>query len=85
MTDNSGAGSVGSGAIHTVWVAPAQGVLRYVPFSVEAAIGDTVKFIWGANVHTVTKSSQLEICNKTGQEPFASGIQNKTFVCKNKP
>jgi plastocyanin len=79
-SDNSDAGSVGTGATHTVWVAPTQGVLRYVPFSVDAAIGDTVKFIWGANVHTVTKSSQLDICNKTGEAPFASGIQNKTFV-----
>jgi len=77
---SSGVGSSGTGATHTVWVAPTQGVLRYVPFSVDAAIGDTVKFIWGANVHTVTKSSQLDICNKTGDVPFASGIQNKTFV-----
>jgi len=79
-SDMSDAGSMGTGATHTVWVAPTQGVLRYVPFSVDAAVGDTVKFIWGANVHTVTKSSQLDICNKTGEAPFASGVQNKTFV-----
>jgi plastocyanin len=77
------AGSYGSGATHTVWVAPTQGVLRYVPFAVNASVGDTVKFIWGANNHTVTKSSELDLCNKTGDSPFASGEQNKTFVCKN--
>jgi plastocyanin len=80
MTASSG--SYGSGATHTVWVAPTQGVLRYVPFAVNASVGDTVKFIWGANNHTVTKSSELELCNKTGDAPFASGEQNKTFVCK---
>ena len=77
------AGSYGTGATHTVWVAPTQGVLRYVPFAVNASVGDTVKFIWGANKHTVTKSSQLELCNKTGDAPFTSGVQNQTFVCKN--
>jgi len=77
------AGSYGTGATHTVWVAPTQGVLRYVPFAVNASVGDTVKFIWGANNHTVTKSSQLELCNKTGDQLFTSGTQNKTFVCKN--
>lgn len=74
------AGSYGTGATHTVWVAPTQGVLRYVPFAVNASVGDTVKFIWGANKHTVTKSSQLELCNKTGDTPFTSGVQNQTFV-----
>ena len=68
---------------HTVIVAPSQGVLRYVPFTLNASVGDTVKFIWGANNHTVTKSSELALCNKTGDQPFASGEQNKTFVCKN--
>jgi len=73
-------GSYGSGSTHTVWVAPTQGVLRYVPFAVNASVGDTVKFIWGANNHTVTKSSELSLCNKTGDQPFASGEQNKTFT-----
>jgi len=77
------AGSYGNGATHTVWVAPTQGVLRYVPFAVNASVGDTVKFIWGANNHTVTKSAELDLCNKTGDQPFTSGTQNKTFVCKN--
>jgi plastocyanin len=73
-------GSSGNGMTHTVVVAPTQGVLRYVPFALNASVGDTVKFIWGANNHTVTKSSQLSLCNKTGDQPFASGEQNKTFV-----
>lgn len=73
----------GSGATHTVIVAPTQGVLRYVPFVVNASVGDTVLFMWGANNHTVTKSSQLEICNKTSDAPFASGEQNKPFSCEN--
>jgi plastocyanin len=82
-TSNSGSGSSGSGMTHTVWVAPTQGVLRYVPFAVNASVGDTVKFIWGANNHTVTKSSELTPCNKTSDQLFASGEQNKSFVCKN--
>jgi len=79
-TSTSSSGSSGSGKTHTVIVAPSQGVLRYVPFALNASVGDTVKFIWGANNHTVTKSSQLSLCNKTGDQPFASGTQNKTFV-----
>jgi plastocyanin len=75
-------GSSGSGATHTVIVAPTQGVLRYVPFAVNASVGDTVMFMWGANNHTVTKSSELELCNKTAEAPFASGEQNKSFMCE---
>jgi hypothetical protein len=51
-----------------------------VPFVVNASVGDTVMFMWGANNHTVTKSSQLELCNKTSDAPFASGEQNKSFM-----
>jgi len=69
-----------TGTTHTVIVAPSQGVLRYVPPFLNASVGDTVKFMWGANNHTVTKSSQLELCNKTSDHPFASGEQNKSFV-----
>lgn len=76
---NSTSGS-GNGVTHTVIVAPTQGVLRYVPFALNASVGDTVLFMWGANNHTVTKSSQLEICNKTSDLPFASGEQNKGFT-----
>lgn len=68
-----------TGATHTVIVAPTQGVLRYVPFVVNATVGDTVNFVWMANNHTVTKSSELEICNKTSLAPFASGTQNMGF------
>ena len=75
----------GSGVTHTVIVAPTQGVLRYVPFALNASVGDTVMFMWGANNHTVTKSSQLELCNKTTDAPFASGEQNKSFTCKKYP
>jgi len=80
QTSNSASGSSGSGATHTVIVAPTQGVLRYIPFAVNASVGDTIQFMWGANNHTVTKSSSLLPCNKTGDAPFASGTQNKTFV-----
>jgi plastocyanin len=75
-------GNSGSGATITVIVAPTQGVLRYVPFAVNASVGDTIKFMWGANNHTVTKSSQLTPCNKTSDALFASGTHNKDFVCK---
>jgi hypothetical protein len=47
-----------------------------------ASVGDTVKFIWGANNHTVTKSSALAPCNKTGDALFASGTHDKDFECK---
>lgn len=70
----------GTGATHTVIVAPSQGVFRYVPFAVNASVGDTIKFMWGANAHTVTKSSVLTPCNSTKDSPFASGQQDKGFV-----
>lgn len=73
-------GTTASGMSHTVVVAPTQGILRYVPFVVNASVGDTVVFVWNANNHTVTKSSELAICNKTTDAPFASGEQNKSFV-----
>jgi len=80
MPPSSTSGGSGGGMTHTVIVAPTQGVLRYIPFAVNASVGDTVKFLWGANNHTVTKSSALNLCNKTGDQPFASGEQNKSFV-----
>ncbi|KAJ4488001.1 hypothetical protein J3R30DRAFT_3432688 [Lentinula aciculospora] len=73
-------GSTGTGSTITVIVAPTQGVLRYVPFAVNASVGDTIQFMWGANNHTVTKSSELTPCNKTADAPFASGEQNESFV-----
>ncbi|KAI5123290.1 hypothetical protein M0805_009311 [Coniferiporia weirii] len=73
-------GSVGTGVTHTIIVAPSQGVLRYVPFATNASVGDTIQFMWNANMHTVTKSSELEICNKTTDAPFTSGVQNKSFT-----
>jgi plastocyanin len=73
------AGSTGTGATHTVIVAPTQGVLRYIPFAVNATVGDTIKFMWGANNHTVTKGSALLPCNRTADAVFASGVQNKDF------
>ncbi|KAL0946944.1 hypothetical protein HGRIS_013103 [Hohenbuehelia grisea] len=74
-------GSTGTGATHTVIVAPSQGVLRYIPFALNASVGDTVKFMWGANNHTVTKGTQLTPCNKSGDAAFfASGTHDKDFV-----
>ncbi|KIK08669.1 hypothetical protein K443DRAFT_672202 [Laccaria amethystina LaAM-08-1] len=78
-TSNSG-GSSGTGATHTVIVAPTQGVLRYIPFAVNASVGDTVKFMWGANNHTVTKSSSLLPCNRSADALFTSGSHDKDFV-----
>ncbi|KAH8099471.1 hypothetical protein BXZ70DRAFT_973798 [Cristinia sonorae] len=72
--------SSGSGATHTVIVAPTQGVLRYVPFAVNASVGDTVRFVWNANNHTVTKSSALTLCNKTSDKLFVSGTHDKGFI-----
>lgn len=73
-------GSKGTGATHTVVVAPTQGVLRYIPFAVNASVGDTIKFMWGANTHTVTKGSELLPCNKSGDSLFTSGSKDKDFV-----
>ncbi|KAI0082707.1 hypothetical protein K474DRAFT_1702698 [Panus rudis PR-1116 ss-1] len=77
-TDSSS--SSGTGTTHTVIVAPTQGVLRYVPFATYANPGDVVHFVWRANNHTVTKSSQLALCNKTDDAPFASGTHDKDFT-----
>jgi hypothetical protein len=51
-----------------------------VPFAVNASVGDTVRFVWGAGPHTVTKSSEFNLCNATSDEPFKSGPQNASFV-----
>lgn len=37
-------------------------------------------FVWNAKNHTVTKSSALEICNKTSDAPFASGEHDAPFT-----
>lgn len=73
-------GPTGTGATHTVVVAPSQGVLRFVPFALNATVGDTIKFIWGANNHTVTRGTELTPCNRSAEDFFASGLQNKDFV-----
>jgi plastocyanin len=79
-TGSSSGSSGGSGVTHTIIVAPSQGVLRYIPFSTNASVGDTLEFMWGAGPHTVTRSSALEVCNKTSANPFSSGSQNESFV-----
>jgi len=74
-------GSVGTGVTHTVIVAPTKGVFRMVPFATNASTGATIEFHWGADEHTVTKSSALLPCNKSSEAPvFASGEQNQSFV-----
>ncbi|KAI0341708.1 hypothetical protein BDW22DRAFT_265127 [Trametopsis cervina] len=79
-SSGSSSDSGSSTKTHTVIVAPTQGVLRYVPPMVKAQPGDTVHYVWHANNHTVTKSSQLEVCNKTSDAPFASGTHDKDFT-----
>lgn len=64
---------------HTIIVAPTQGVKRFIPPMMSVPPGDTVNFVWRANNHTVTKSSQLLPCNKTADHAFASGEQNMGF------
>jgi len=52
-----------------------------LPFATNASVGDTIEFHWGADQHTVTKSSALLPCNKSTEAPvFASGEQNASFV-----
>jgi plastocyanin len=80
-SSESGSGDSGNGKTHTVIVAPKKGVLRFVPFALNATSGDTVHYVWGAGPHTVTKGSQLEPCNKTSDgATFTSGSQNATFT-----
>lgn len=62
--------------VHTIIVAPTPGVFRYMPPFVNAKPGEKIRWMWNANNHTVTKSSRLEMCNKTDDAPFASGEQN---------
>jgi len=65
------------GKVHTVLVAPTSGVFRYVPPFLDVPVGETVKFVWnGPNNHTVSKGSQLDLCNKTADAFFTSGIRN---------
>jgi plastocyanin len=70
----------GGGATHTIYVAPDQHSLRYLPFAVNASVGDTLTYVWTTPInHTVTHSSALNICNKSSdaaQLNFVSGIKN---------
>ncbi|KZT68962.1 hypothetical protein DAEQUDRAFT_745385 [Daedalea quercina L-15889] len=76
-TATASAMASGTGTTHTIYVAPTQGVLRMVPFAVNATPGDTLYWIWGANNHTVTKSSELSPCNTTTDgTAFATGEQD---------
>jgi len=47
-----------------------------------ASVGDTIVFMWGANNHTVTKGSALLPCNATSPSDglFTTGEQNKGFM-----
>ncbi|KAG9012412.1 hypothetical protein FRB93_001835 [Tulasnella sp. JGI-2019a] len=66
---------------HTIIVAPTKGILRFVPFAVNASVGDTLHFVWNAGPHTVTQSSEFTPCNKTSAPgAFASGLQNASFT-----
>jgi plastocyanin len=72
----------GNGVIHTVMVAPMEGVLRYWPFAVNATVGDTIRYVWTTPAnHTATLSSALAICNKSAKADelkWASGVRNAT-------
>ena len=72
----------GTGVVHTVMVAPMQGVLRYWPFSVNATVGDTIRYIWTTPAnHTATLSSALAPCNRSARAEelqWASGVRNAT-------
>lgn len=56
----------GAKPTHTVMVAPMDGVPRFMPFALNATVGDTVRFVWtGKNEHSATMSSALSVCNKS--------------------
>jgi plastocyanin len=75
-SNDSGSG----GPNYTIIVAPAQGVLRFVPSMATIPVGTTVEFVWNASNHTVSKGSSLEPCNKTADAFFTSGIQVQNFT-----
>jgi plastocyanin len=77
-SSDNGGGSAGTGATKTVIVAPSQGVLRYVPFAVNASVGDTIKFVWNANKHTVSQGSAPLPCNQTSGG-FTTDLENMGF------
>jgi len=66
----------GAKPTHTVMVAPVDGVPRFLPFALNATVGDTVRFIWtGKNQHSATMSSNLSVCNKSKvADAFDSGL-----------
>lgn len=70
----------GTGVVHTVMVAPMEGVLRYWPFAVNASVGDTIRYVWTTKAnHTATLSSALAPCNRSARAEeleWASGIRN---------
>lgn len=46
-----------------------------MPFAVTAKQGDTLHYIWGGNMHSVTESDGQNVCNKsTTAEAFDSGV-----------
>jgi len=84
--------ATGTGAVHTVLVAPTGAGLRYVPFALNASVGDTVRYVWTTpNNHTATLSSALAVCNKSGiadERDFVSGVRNASQgvqVCESYP
>jgi plastocyanin len=68
-----------NGVTHTIIVAPTQGVFRYMPFSTNASVGDTVEFYWANGEHTVTSGSSVEVCTKNDQGGFDSGKNKAGF------
>jgi len=66
------------GKIHYVMVQPVDGQPRYVPWAVNATVGDTVRFVWSSDVeHSVTMGSRLNLCAKSEAEgAFDSGLQS---------
>jgi hypothetical protein len=45
-----------------------------------ATVGETIKFVWGVPAnHTVSKGSALDLCNKTSDGFFTSGVQMAPF------
>ena len=70
----------GTGAVHTIMVAPMEGVLKYSPFSINASVGDTICYVWSTPAnHTTTLSSALAPCNRSARVDklkWVSGIRN---------
>jgi plastocyanin len=64
-----------SAAVHTVMVGQ-DGLLKYSPDSITAAVGDQVEFHFASVPHSVAQGDEDNPCQPSGANGFYSGIVN---------